>query len=175
MTKTKVILLVCFIAALAAGVAAGMAFSRFSDPPRPRRDPLGLSLEQREQMRQIWSSVESTSRTPHRERMDGLRKEREDAIRALLTDEQKAQYEAILKTHDQKMDDLAAERKKAIDDAVNRTKEILNEEQRAKYDEMLNKRAGWNRHGRPNKGAPEPDGPKPPHSGDRPPMGDRDP
>ena len=172
MTKTKLVMLLCFIAALAAGVAAGMAFSRFSRRPHPRPDPLNLTPPQREQMRQIWSSVESTSRTQHRERMDALRKEREDAVRALLTDEQKAQYGAVLQAHDQKMADLTAERKKAIEDAVERTRKILTEQQCSKYDEMLKKRAGWSRRGRPNMGAPEPDGPKPPHSGDRPPMGE---
>jgi len=171
MTKTKLILLVCFAAALAAGVAAGMAFSRFSGRPHWRPDPLNLTPEQREQMRQIWSFVESL-RSKHREQMDGLRRERDEAVIALLNDEQKAKHDTILKEHERKMEAIAAERQKAIDDAVKRTRGILNEQQRTKYDEMLEKRAGWSRRGRPNMGAPEPDGPKPPHSGDRPPMGE---
>jgi len=171
MTKTKLVLLVCFIATLAAGIAAGMAFSGPNRRPHPRPDPLNLSPEQREKMRQIWSSVESKSRAG-REQMDALRKEREEAVIGLLNGEQKAQYDAIIKTHDEKMAALAAERRKAIEEAVQRTKEILNDEQRAKYDEMLKKRAGWGRRGRSNMGAPEPGGPKPPHGGERPPMGE---
>jgi len=174
MSKTKLILVACVCAALVAGLAAGIAWSRLGHKPLPPprlEDPLGplnLTQDQRDKMREIWSGV---MRGPgqQRGRHEELQKARDAAVVALLDAEQKAKYEELMKAYSEKLTALEAERKSAVEEAVKRTKEILTPEQRVKYEEMLSKqRAGPRRQrGRPGgpggEGAPPPPPGGPPH------------
>ena len=58
-----------------------------------------------------------------------------------MNDEQKTQYAEITQAYQHKSEEASQEFKKAIDETVERTKQILTEPQRAKYDELLKKRA----------------------------------
>ena len=171
MTRTRLIVLGCFVAALAAGIAVGVAAGRFARRPRhaswlERR--LDLTPDQREQMRQIWSGVMRRSGRQQREQREALRRERDEAVQALLTEEQKKQYEEAMQTYARKSEALAAERRKAFDEAVERTKQILTEPQREKYEELLKQRAGWSRRrGHPGRGGGGPEAPPPPPHGGR--------
>jgi len=157
MTRTKLILFACFCAVFAAGAAAGIAVGHVATRPRPGSwlgHELNLTAEQREQMRQIWSSAMKGSPQQDRERREALRKERDDAVKALLTDEQKAHYEKVMQTYSQQTAAMEAERRKAFEEAVERTKQILTESQRKKYEQMLQERGGRHPGGGPPGGGP---------------------
>ncbi len=172
MTRIKGIMFLCFCIAFGAGVAAGVALTR--PPAGPRHGSwlgreLNLTPAQEDQMHEIWSSIagpqgqsNQPAPPPHEQRR-ALQKERDEAVRALLNDEQKARYDELFAKCGEKLAALDETRKKAFDDAVERTKAILTEAQRKKYDELLQKHAqrrGWR--GLPGKPGP---GPKPPERG----------
>lgn len=162
MTKTKVLLAVAFVVTLAAGVAVGLSVSRLEHrPPGPSwlSAELDLSRQQRDQMRQIWSDVIGTEERRRWEQRKALAQARDDAIVALLTEEQRPQYEKILEDFSRNMEELRQDRKRAFEQAVARTKEILTPEQAAKYDELMKK--PWGR-GPGEKGGPPSGGPPPP-------------
>lgn len=132
-----------FVVALAAGAVLGVA------QERARRAPaegswlamqLNLTPEQQEQIRQVWSEVQSLSGREYRDRRAALAKERETQVRALLTDEQRSRFEEILAEYQRKVDALAAERERAVQAAIEKTKMLLDERQRAKYEQLLKER-----------------------------------
>jgi Spy/CpxP family protein refolding chaperone len=101
---------------------------------------LGLTREQQEQMRQIWSRVARAGMEEQRDKGAALRQERERAIQALLTDEQKARYEQVLAEYARKLEELSEERRKLFQEAVESTKQMLTPAQRQKYEEVLARR-----------------------------------
>lgn len=149
MTKTRLLLTVCFCAAFAAGVAAGLAWPRrHGRPPRGSliANELGLTAEQREHMRQIWSGAMDALRGQHSKQRRELREQRDAAIVGLLTQEQKVRYDRIRSEYEAEMEAIGKAREAAFEDAVERTKQILTEPQRKKYEEMLKKRRPGRRH-----------------------------
>ena len=173
MTKIKAILVVSFILTFAAGTAAGLLIAYVSHP-RPGHSRLesvlNLNAEQKEQMDGIWSEV----RDAMVKQRNVLRQDRDKAIIALLTDDQRSRYDAILKKYSRKV----AEMPNPFEEAIKRTKEILTPEQAAKYDEWMEKQRerGFGpphggRRGPPPDGppgppsGPPPDSPHPPHGG----------
>ena len=166
MTTTKLIVIVCFCAAFGAGLGTGVAVTRLGAPPRHGswlEHELNLTPQQREQMHQIWSQVISPPGPQQREQRQALQKERDDAVRGLLKEDQKAPYEEVMKKYAEKLAVLEDVRKKAFDEAVERTKQILTESQRKKYEELLQKHTG--RHWGPG----FPGGPGPPRGKEPPP------
>ena len=140
MTKFKAVILVCFCLAFLAGVSTGLLWTRMSAKPRGRSwitRELDLTVEQREQMREIWSGVMGARRQQQREQRRAIREEREVAIQNLFSEEQKAQYEEAMRLYEEKSAALDAERNAAFDRAVEQTKAILTERQRTKYEELL--------------------------------------
>jgi Spy/CpxP family protein refolding chaperone len=142
MTRTKLLLVLCFLAAFAAGGAAGLVVrTDAKEPPRGHaswlREQLKLTPQQQEQMSKIWSGMDANSHQRFEQRR-ALAEERDKAITALMTAEQKPKYEQILQDYDRKTAELSAERKLAFDQAVERTKkEVLTPEQAKQYDEIL--------------------------------------
>jgi len=159
MTKTRIMIVVCFLLAFGAGVAVGILTG--GSPRRPRRGSwitheLNLTPTQREEMRKIWSELMGDSRRGQREQRKRLEQERNEAVKALLSPEQKLQYEELMAKYARKTKELSAEREEALRQAVERTKELLTEPQRKKYDELLKKRGErGRRHGRRRSDAPE--------------------
>ncbi len=151
MTKTKVIVLVSFLAAFAAGTAVGLLVGRSAQTPRQRSwlsRELGLTPEQRDQMREIWSEFMRAAGGHRR----ALQEERDQAVQALFTEEQKAQYEELMQEYSRKLEELAQQRRELYQQAVERTKQILSEPQRKKYEELLERRGeGFRRHYRGNR------------------------
>lgn len=139
MARSKVILLASFLLTFAAGTSLGLLISwPRSQPSRRSRlwRELNLSEEQRNQMREIWSEVMGSRRENRR----ALVWERDEAIVALLTDEQRPQYEQIVQEYKRKTDELSQERQRRIQEAVERTKQILTPEQAGKYEELRKQR-----------------------------------
>lgn len=139
MTRFKVILFVSFLLTFVAGTSLGLLTSwpKSRSPHRSRLwRELNLSEEQRNQMREIWSEVMGS----RREKRRTLARERDEDIVALLTDEQRPQYEQIVREYKKKMDELSQERQRRIQEAVERTKQILTPEQARKYEELRKQR-----------------------------------
>jgi Spy/CpxP family protein refolding chaperone len=142
MTKVKALLIVSFFVTFAAGVAAGLLVAHMHHrPPGPSwlTAELGLNSQQREQMHTIWSEVMGSMMKQRAEQSKALRQERDQAIVALLTDEQRPRYDAILKEYERKQGELSEQRKQAFEEAIKRTKEILTPEQATKYEELIKK------------------------------------
>jgi Spy/CpxP family protein refolding chaperone len=174
MTKVKLILAAAFVVTLLAGGVAGFALRSFGHrhPPRPSpaggpRDPgarpprehfpdLQLTAEQAAKMDEIWNALRDFHR--FRDQRQAVQKQREEAVRAILTQEQKAKYDAVLKDYADKIAELGKAREKAFQEAVEKTKLILNAAQRKKYEEWLKSMPEDRRPGGP---PPELKGPPP--------------
>ena len=150
MSKTRIILVICFLAAFGAGVVTGEVLARVRRPG-PRKpwieEELNLTGEQREKMREIWSEVMGKLREFRRDRHQALQEERDEAIQNLLSVQQKTEYAEILKIYARESAALDEAAGKAFEEATRRTKELLTEQQLKAYDRMLQERAGRRRHG----------------------------
>jgi Spy/CpxP family protein refolding chaperone len=156
MTKVKLIMLLALVFALGAGAVAGyVGATRL--PPHPgdhasagspgERDrgtdlarELNLTDAQREQMRKIWSEAMQGAGREHMEKMRALQRERDDAVVALLTPEQKQAYEKLQSDYREKMEAMGREREKAFAKAVEETNQILDPQQQQKYAEIRKRR-----------------------------------
>jgi Spy/CpxP family protein refolding chaperone len=144
MTRNKMLLLVviCFLAAFAAGLGVGLVVARPADQPRHHSwlmAELKLTAQQRDQMGKIWSEVMEGSGRQHGEQRRAASEERDKAIVGILTPEQQPKYEQIQKDYAGKQAEFAQQRKTAFEQAVERTKQILTPEQAKQYDELLKK------------------------------------
>jgi Spy/CpxP family protein refolding chaperone len=161
--KGNSLLMMVFALALGAGVLAGALAARLpsarstpaapasSTPASPLAEALGLTPEQHEQMRKIWEGVRESMRDSF-DRAQELQKDRDQQVFALLTPEQQAAYNKITRAHRDELERLERQRRELFQNAVTRTKAMLNGTQRQKYDAILKDR-----------GAPGPDaGPPPP-------------
>jgi Spy/CpxP family protein refolding chaperone len=148
-TRIEFLLVGLTVLALSAGVVAGMLASRLpaggtsteTPPPSPMAlsDELQLTPDQREQMRQIWEPVRSQVHARFTE-ADDLQRQRDQALVALLNDEQKAKFEKISKQFADKFAAINESREKTFQSAVDRTLAILDETQRAKYQSIIRDR-----------------------------------
>ena len=141
------ILIVMFALALGAGVVAGKLSSRITpaEVPTARRsnlpDALSLSEDQRVKMQTIWEGVRETSHRCLAEAQKAQR-EQDEALMAMLTDEQKNQYAKLNQQTEGKIAVLDARRKVAFSKAVDDTNAILNETQRKIYGQIIKDRIG---------------------------------
>ena len=140
--KPKIILIVAFVLAFAAGGSVALLAVRPPPPPPPRgvlMAELNLTPEQREQMGRIWTETTGALFRQHGERRAALAQERDQQIRALLDEGQLARYETILQDYSRGVEELSQERKRNFDEARERTKKILTPEQASRYDELIKK------------------------------------
>ena len=143
MNKTKLIILISFIVAFAAGISVGLVVGRTGMTPRRRSilaRELNLTPEQRDQMQKIWAETMEPIRRLQHEQRQKLQEEREEAILNLLSLEQREQFEKINEAHSLSMEKLAQHRKALFDEAQEKTKKILSEDQQKKYEEILKDR-----------------------------------
>jgi Spy/CpxP family protein refolding chaperone len=167
MTKAKLILVIAFAVTLLAGGAVGFtARSTMHHSPMPHNHlpDLNLTADQKGKMDDIWSAVRDFHETQSDQRK-AFQKQREDAVHAILTEEQKVKYDEVLKDYQGKMTELAKARDKTFQEAIDKTKLVLNAEQRNKYEEWLKTwhderhpggAAAGPQHGRAPGGAPPP-------------------
>ncbi len=161
---TKMIVITGFVIAFSAGLMSGIAWkghpgARPHQGPESREswiaDQLKLSPEQQKQMKDIWSEV--GGRRESWDRRNQLRKERDEALASLIRPEDKPEYDRIIAESKQKQDAVEAEGKKAFQQAVEKTKAILNAEQLKKYEEVLSRGPGGRgRDGRDGRDRPPP-------------------
>jgi len=163
--KAKAVVLVCFVAAFAAGMVVGLLAKQPPQRPRHRSwlsPELGLTDEQQEQMKAIWSEF-MANRLKQGETRAALREERDRAIRELLTEEQRARYQAILDEYARKSQELVKESRKLFEQAQKRTEQILTPQQLEKFREIRSRFGPRERRrGHPGRGSGQPFGPPPP-------------
>lgn len=166
---TRVVVLICFLVAFAAGLAVGLQSHR--EVPVPTTQPerrggwlvaeLKLTPEQQAQMNKIWSETAGRGWGEREERRRKLTHDRDEAIAALIRPEDKARFEEIRKNHADQLTALDHQMQEAYQSAVDQTKGILTAEQREKYETILKNRShgpggrdwdrgsrGWDRRGR---------------------------
>ena len=142
MRRRETLLVMLTILAVGAGVVAGMVVSRLPAPAKAATgqsalaQELQLSAQQSEEMRTIWEGVRDKVRTGY-ESADRLNRQRDQAIQAMLTPEQKAQFEKLTRDFADRFTDLRKDRDAAFAQAVEKTRKLLSDEQRQKYDELL--------------------------------------
>jgi Spy/CpxP family protein refolding chaperone len=155
---TKLIVMLGFLVAFAAGVAVGLqnhgliapqSSSNSNPTTHPNRrawlvTELNLTPDQQQQLNQIWS--ETARRGDHEtdDQRRQIRKQRDDAISALVHPEDKSAYEQIMKNYSDQMSALEQQWRSSFESAVERTKQILTPQQREKYEEILAKNQ-WDR------------------------------
>ncbi len=140
MKKVTVVIVSAFVLAIGAGTLMGVGLTRLNPPPSGHHDPffeLHLTPTQREQMKDIWSNVSRFGTQAPTDAVRSLQKERDEAIAALIPPEHKADYEKALKDFADKRDELNEERKKKVQEARDRMKQILDPEQLKKFEEIL--------------------------------------
>jgi uncharacterized membrane protein len=148
-TKTKTIIAIGFVAALLGGTAAGVLLSRYVQPAPPEVAPanaplsaeLQLSADQQAHIRQIWENVQTLNQGSY-EAGQMLNHWRDDEVMKLLSDDQKKEFEKINGQYQERYTAMTAKRELAFKDAVARTKHLLNEDQRRRYEQILAKKMG---------------------------------
>jgi Spy/CpxP family protein refolding chaperone len=150
--RTETLLIAIGVLLLTAGVVAGMLVTRLPPGTRvvpaepavviggsPLMEQLQLTAAQREQMRVIWEAVRADVESSYQE-AQSLQKQREEALVALLDDAKKAEFQRTSQAYADKYDSLMARRDRSFEAAVARTRGLLNEMQRQKYEAILKTR-----------------------------------
>jgi hypothetical protein len=147
--KTTALIAVVFVTSLVAGGAAGTLATRYLAPAKPvvvrgdlpLSEELHLTSAQREEIRQIWESVRSVTDKSYNDgqMLDHLR---DDQILKLLNDDQKKEFYRINQDYQERFTAMTARRELAFKDAVEKTKQLLNDEQRRRYEQILARRLG---------------------------------
>lgn len=143
MTKLQIILLCCVLLSFGAGFCSGALYGKKVEKHDDWLSELNLEPEQHKKIKDIWSEVMKTAGWPaQREKRDAIWKERDEAVKALMTPEQLPHYDEIIKASKDKQNELAQQNKKLMDEATEKTKALLTEAQRVKYDEIRQRRFG---------------------------------
>jgi len=154
MTNSRIVpLLSTVVLMLGAGVVVGRlslaplapATIPQTQPDRPRQwfDQLALSPQQRQEMDAIWSDTKQKLHNLNMmDRRHELDKQRDEAIRALLNEQQLASYDQINGDFHAKLDELEKDRQKLIDDANQRSRALLDDNQKKMWDEQSKRMRG---------------------------------
>lgn len=143
--RMEILLITLTVFALGAGVAAGLLAARLpggsgavqmTADRSPLADELQLNDQQVTQMRDIWESVRGKTRGAYDE-AQRLEKQRDQALLALLNDDQKQAFEKISQDFARRYAELTQSRDQTFRDAVSATKQLLSDDQKKKYDEIL--------------------------------------
>lgn len=145
MNHFKLIVFTVFALALGAGLVAGKLdwTSTSAGPPRPVSSALAAQLDltpvQCEQIRGIWEPLRQSARASY-DQARRLERQRDMALESILTAEQKEKYGKIKHDYDDRVLELQARRDTAFRDAVERTRQLLSDPQRRKYEELIKDR-----------------------------------
>jgi hypothetical protein len=148
MGKAKFALTAVFLLAVASGLVAGVLMGRLpvagsvqAAARSPLAQELQLTTEQNEAMRQIWEGIRQDVDDCFLQAQTS-QKARDEALFALLTDEQKVKFAKVQNDCARELASLKAQRDAAFQDAVLRTERILSESQRQRYRQILQARLG---------------------------------
>jgi Spy/CpxP family protein refolding chaperone len=98
---------------------------------------LDLTPEQQAQLESIWGETARRGRGEQEDRRRQFRRERDEAIAALVPPEARPQYDQVQQEYADRTAALEREAKATFQAAVERTKQILTPPQRAKYEAVL--------------------------------------
>ncbi|HSV15480.1 MAG TPA: Spy/CpxP family protein refolding chaperone [Tepidisphaeraceae bacterium] len=143
MRRTKSVIIAAFILVLSAGVVAGRLWARFPSPsatptgkqPSWLADQLDLTPEQRQQMDAIWANVKQQM-DQKLERRHALDRERDQAIEDLLGPEQWQAYGRLIDEFRAKRAEIDKDRMNLIHDANDRSRALLSDVQKQRWDQM---------------------------------------
>lgn len=148
----RIVVVMGFLVAFSAGLMVGLRVPRQPGEPAPSTRPSGrggflarelnLTPQQQEQMKQIWSETAGRGREEYEQRRRQYRRERDEAIAALIPLAEMDVYDQILDTYAHRMSLMDEQSRQAYQAAVERTREILTPQQRVRYEEFL-KRHQW--------------------------------
>jgi hypothetical protein len=143
MTRTKWIILVACVLSMGAGVEVGMLRARTQSPPAGSKasmliEELQLTPQQQQEMEKIWKELVSTRGREFAEQMRKLQEQREAAIAGLLDEGQTQKYQEINLAFMEKAKDLWKRAEQEFNAAAEKTRLLLNETQRERYDVMMN-------------------------------------
>lgn len=144
--RVKALLVMAFALTLAAGVVAGIGFARVAPDggqtntsTRPTTQPqadkkwfgdqLNLTPEQRDQVAAIWRDVPHEKIHALDSRKWSVMRERDSAVAALYTPQQKTDRERVYREYDVKMSELRHERDETVE-------AIYSPDQKAKKDQL---------------------------------------
>jgi hypothetical protein len=157
MGRTRWLILGLFILAFAAGLASAVAVERWHQP-RARGGAeswlsreLNLRPEQVEKMRDIWGSLarDASQQQEEARKRDALKQWRDEAIRQLIPADRRSELDKIQDQYSVKLNELADQRRQSFELAEAKTKAILNDEQKVKYEAILSHRPEGRRGGGP--------------------------
>jgi hypothetical protein len=154
MNRARVLFILGFVLSLGAGVVIGMVVGRAPITPAAptHRGPgfdLGLTPQQDEKVREIWSAVRQTD-SGRNDRRRTLSKERDDAIQQLIPLDKKADYDRVQQEHTAKVAEMNKEHERLVQEAEQKMKLILTDAQWKRLEEMKRERAEHGRNGRPS-------------------------
>jgi Spy/CpxP family protein refolding chaperone len=154
MNRARLLFILGFVLSLGAGVVIGMVVGRAPITPAApaHRGPgfdLGLTPQQDEKVREIWSAVRQTDggRNDHRH---SLSKERDDAIVQLIPADKKADYDRIQQEHAARVAEMGKEHERLVQEAEQKMKAVLTDAQWKRFEEMKRERADRGKNGRPS-------------------------
>jgi len=139
--RVILIMLACALTCFGAGYSVDRLLHPAPPPPQDHyMAELNLSPEQREKIKAIWTDVSKNSGPAQREKREAAQKEFIEALQTLATPEQKPKLDVLVAEYRKKLDQISQDARKLRDEAIERTKAELNDEQRAAYDEIRKKR-----------------------------------
>jgi len=159
---TKLIVMTGFLIAFAAGLVTGLqkrpniivnskpqlstqpSTQRQIRPPAYFIEQLHLTRDQTAQWNKIWSEVADRGGRGQAERFMQLRQKRDNDIVALIPEASRSTYDKIQKDFSDTVEAMDKDWRDSYDEAVRKTKEILNDTQRRDYETILY-RNQWDR------------------------------
>ena len=152
MSRLKLLLVITFVLVFIAGAVVGTTRRPAAPAPLATEGPerqmaidLGLTPQQQEQMKNVWSGIRDLHRQADARR-DQFEQERERSVRALLTPDQAARYDEIQNQYRTEMQGLEKDREKIFAQADEKTKQILTPEQWAKFEKVRKERMAHMHH-----------------------------
>ena len=155
MGRAKIILTILFALTLSSGLVAGMLVSRLPSGAKTAatRTPLGealkLSDDQNEKMRKIWEGVRNKVDDCFKSAQE-VERHRDQSLVALLTEDQKPKFAKIQQECAASLASLKADRDAMFEQAVAQTKQILDPQQKQRYEEILQQRLDRGQAGSPD-------------------------
>ena len=142
MRRSTLILSTAAVLVLSAGLVVGRLSTMLKPPAPPQdhnrgwfQDTLGLSAEQRKNMDGVWADVKQQVDKIN-DRRHATDKDRDTAVRALLTPEQLAAYDKIFADTHAKHLELDKERETLFHTANDKSRALLTTDQQVKWDAM---------------------------------------
>ncbi len=147
-SRLKFLLVPTAALVLGAGLVIGRISAKLPATTQPATQPAGwfdeqlnLTADQRKQMETIWGEVHQNMGTSFEGRF-ALDKERDQAVRDLLTEEQQKSYDAIYDSYRAKKADLDKQREKLFADANARSRAMLTPDQQKRWDALSQEHRG---------------------------------